>query len=113
MGRDDDIPGEKRPWPVILMFRPQPPPHRSRAGTAGLAYSDGREWTVDSADDDRDITVSIHGMQYADGRVVSRVAVGGLRPDWPISSQRARRLARVLMAAAESADSSEDMQPYM
>jgi len=79
----------------------------------GARLFDGREWTVDSADDDHDITVSIHGMQYADGRVVSRVAVGGLCPDWPISSQRARRLARVLMAAAESADSSEDMQPYM
>jgi len=72
---------------------------------------DGREWTVDSADDGHDITVSIHGMQFADGRVESRVAVGGLCPDWPISSQRARRLARVLIAAADSADSPDEMWP--
>ena len=85
----------------------------SMAGWDGQArLFDGREWTVDSADDGHDITVSIHGMQYADGRVESRVAVGGLCPDSPISSQRARRLARVLIAAADSADSPEDLLPY-
>ena len=90
-----------------------PPSARSiTAWDGGARLFDGREWTVDSADDGHDITVSIHGLQYADGRVVSRVAVGGLGPDLPISSQRARRLARVLMAAADSADSS-DMQPYV
>jgi hypothetical protein len=73
---------------------------------------DGKEWTVDSSSDgDHDITVSVHGMQFADGRVESRVAVGGLCPDWPISSQRARRLARVLIAAADSADSPDEMWP--
>jgi hypothetical protein len=71
---------------------------------------DGREWTVESGNDGHDITVTIHGMQYVDGRIVSRVAVGGLCPDWPITSQRARRLARALMAAADAADSLEDFR---
>src|SRR5260370_22336705 len=78
---------------------------------SGARLFDGREWTVDSADDGHDITVSIHGMQFADGRVESREAVGGLCPDSPISSQRARRLARVLIAAADSADTHDEMWP--
>jgi hypothetical protein len=88
-----------------------PPGAESIAGwDGGARVFDGREWTVESASEGADITVSIHGMQYADGRVVSRVAVGGLCPDWPITSQRARRLARALIAAAEAADNSEDMR---
>ncbi|BBX97079.1 hypothetical protein [Mycobacterium lacus] len=77
----------------------------------GARVFDGREWTVESASEGHDITVSIHGMQCADGRVVSRVAVGGLCPDWPITSQRARRLARALIAAADAAEGPEYMQP--
>ncbi len=77
----------------------------------GARVFDGRGWTIESTTVGHDITVSIHGMRYADGRVVSRVAVDGLRPDWPITSQRARRLARVLIAAADAADSREDLRP--
>jgi hypothetical protein len=76
----------------------------------GTRIFDGREWTVDSATEGQDITVTVHGIQFADGRVVSRVGVGGLSPDWPISSSRARRLARVLMAAADAAESRDDMR---
>jgi hypothetical protein len=76
----------------------------------GTRIFDGREWTVESASEGQDITVTVHGMQFADGRVVSGVAVGGLCPEWPITSQRARRLARVLMAAADAAESPEDMR---
>jgi len=76
----------------------------------GTRIFDGREWTVESASEGQDITVTVHGMQFADGRVVSRVAVGGLCADWPITSQRARRLARVLMAAADAAERPEDMR---
>ncbi|MCV7200339.1 hypothetical protein [Mycobacterium angelicum] len=74
----------------------------------GARLFDGREWTVDSVNGGSDITVSIHGLQYADGRVVSRVAVGGLCPDWPITSQGARRLARALIAAADAAENPDE-----
>lgn len=73
----------------------------------GARLFDGREWTVDSANGS-DITVSVHGMQYADGRVVTRIAVGGLCPDWPITSQGARRLARALIAAADAAENPDE-----
>ncbi|MGB9303138.1 MAG: hypothetical protein WCB92_05490 [Mycobacterium sp.] len=76
----------------------------------GTRIFDGREWTVESASEGQDITVTIHGMQFADGRVVSRVAVGGLCPDWPITSSRARKLARVLIAAADAAENPEGMR---
>lgn len=76
----------------------------------GTRIFDGREWTVESASEGQDITVTIHGIQFADGHVVSRVAVGGLCPDWPITSSRARRLARVLMAAADAAENPDDLR---
>ncbi|CAM4298134.1 hypothetical protein MB901379_03202 [Mycobacterium basiliense] len=79
--------------------------------SGGVRLFDGRTWTVESANASHDITVSIHGMQFADGRVVSRVAVGGLNSDRLLTPRRARVLARALIAAAEAADSPETIGP--
>jgi hypothetical protein len=76
----------------------------------GTRIFDGREWTVEGASEGQDITIAIHGIQFADGHVVSRVAVGGLCPDWPITSSRARRLARILIAAADAAENPDDLR---
>lgn len=75
------------------------------AGWDGGAHLfEGRQWTVESADEGHDITVSIQGIHKADGQVVSGVAVAGLRPDRPLTVHRARGLARALIAAADAAD---------
>ncbi|ABL03822.1 conserved hypothetical protein [Mycobacterium ulcerans Agy99] len=82
-------------------------------GEGGIRLFDGRRWTVESPHETHDITVCIRGMQYADGRVVSRVAVGGLLPDQPLTAHRARGLARALIAAADAADGPDAVSPNL
>jgi hypothetical protein len=75
----------------------------------GFRAFDGPEWRIKHTTDHgrRDnIVVSVIGLQYEDGRASCEIIIDC--PDTPIITPAvARRLARALIAAADSADSAE------
>ena len=81
---------------------------RDNTGGAFRAF-DGPEWRIKHTTDHgrrADIVVSVIGLQYADGHALCEIIIDC--PDTPIVTPAvARRLARALIAAADSAVSAE------
>ncbi|OBH06182.1 MULTISPECIES: hypothetical protein [unclassified Mycobacterium] len=87
-----------------------PPARATRVGEwedfgVGFRAFDGPEWRIKHATGDAgrvDIVVSVIGVQYADGRALREIIIDC--PDTPVMTlPQARKLARALMAAADSA----------
>jgi hypothetical protein len=85
---------------------PGPAPRRRREPDPrrDLRYFVGSSWVVNRDDKSEDITVSIDGTQYADGRVERCILVDQLHPDWPLNAGLARELISVLTAAVDEVD---------
>jgi hypothetical protein len=69
----------------------------------GWRCFDGTSWCIER-DHGEDIQVQIVGVQYADGRVERRIAVGELHHHEPIIPLEAQQLATVVAAAADEID---------
>jgi hypothetical protein len=69
----------------------------------GWRCFDGSSWSIER-NAGSDIQVQIVGVQYADGRVERRIAVGELRHLEPITPLEAQQLAAVIAAAADEID---------
>lgn len=68
-----------------------------------LRYFDGSTRTVELANRDHDVEVTIEGTQWVDGRVEREIRVRGVDPDEPLSVEQIRHLIRTLVAAENEA----------
>jgi hypothetical protein len=67
----------------------------------GSRCFDGPSWCIERNGIDPDIEVQIVGVQYADGRVERRIAVGEVHHDQPLTPFEGQQLCAVIAAAAD------------
>ena len=72
-------------------------------------YFVGTSRVVEVEQHEEDITVTVDGMQWSDGRVERSILVDQTHPDDPLTPQQARELAAALVGAA---DEFEQMAGY-